>query len=381
MVNLILFVIVGTLAAVFVPHEPFFVKEIVTSHYGDQAVGTSFNYGAVMWATLYFFVAGLLSTVVRFVGPKRVHVITFLGTTPMQQLKTGIRFTLPLPFGWTHAIVPTDVQDMPLKVQVKPKDNLVYHLPVNAQWYVDDALKYAIERNNPRGQLENLLTATVRTAGNERTLFEMYGAKDEVKVHAENTVSKELASFGVALKEIVVQDPDLPESTAKKLSAIREAEFTAEAAVKEGEAVYIKKTAYARAEADSMHIKGKGLKNFRLSIAEGNAAAVAVMQGKLAVKWTEETIGEGENATTVKVAKFVPPASAVREGEAIVPEIDITPGEILEFFKVIDGNDAVRDAASQDSTTVVLATGVSAGTGIPASLLDRINKMTTDLVK
>ncbi|MCD5381452.1 MAG: hypothetical protein LR008_02655 [Candidatus Pacebacteria bacterium] len=368
MVNFIFYVIVGAVFAFYQPFEPLMVTMVDRQGYSS----TVLNHSAILWTGISFLGGMFIASVVRFVRPKRVHVITLLGTTPVQKLQTGIRFTLPWPFGYTHRVVPTDVQDMPIKVQVKPSDNLVYHLPVNAQWYVMDAMKFAIERDNPEGQAENLLTAAIRKAANNMTLFEMYGDKDSVQSATQETVSEELKSFGIAIKELVVQDPDLPESTATKLSAIREAELDKDAATHEAEAKYVRMVGSARAEAESTRLKGSALANFRLLIAEGNAAAIAVMQGKLSVAWEDETIGEGDNVETIKVAKFVKPDGT--DGVDI-PTIDVSPEMILEFFKVVDSNDAIRDASANPGTTVVLSTGASAETGIPASLLNSLNEI------
>lgn len=369
MINLVFYIIVGALFAYYQPFAAMYVEG--TNRYGEPAM--LFNNAFYGWTAASFVFGMFVASVVRFVGPKRVHVITLLGTKPIQQLETGLRITLPWPFGYTHKVVSTDVQDLPIMAQVKPKDNLVYDLPVNAQWYVTDALKFAIERNNPKGQLENLLTAAIRGAASKLTLFEVYDDKDEVQKHADEAVKVELASFGVAIKELVVQDPHLPDSTAKRLSAIREAEFDKEAAAHEAEAVFIRMVGQARAEAESTRLKGSALSNFRLLIAEGNAASVAVMQGKLGLTWVEEKVGEGDEQTTVKKPKFVKPEDV--EGGVAIPEIDIAPELVLEFFKVVDGNDAIRDAAAKPGTTVVLATGATAEAGLPAALMDQITHL------
>jgi len=371
MVNIFFYVLVGSLVAYFHPFGGDVISS--TAYPYSRDIDQSFNGGAFFVSCGMFIVGMIIASVVRFIAPKRVHIITLLGTKPIQQLNTGVNFTLPWPFGYTHAIVPTDVQDMPIEVQVKPKDNLVYNLPVNVQWFVFDALLYAIERNNPQGQAENILTAAIRKAANSMTLFDMYEDKDQVQKHAEDAVSAELASMGIRIQEIVVQDPDLPGSTATKLSAIREAELDKEAAIQEALATFERMVGAAKAEAASTRLKGAAVANLRLLIAEGNAAAVAVMQGKLAISWEDETVGEGKDATTIKVARFVQPE--VIGGVASIPEIDIDPSVILEFFKIVDSNDAIRDAAAHGNT-VVLSTGSNSdtGTGMSAATFEKLIK-------
>ncbi len=361
--SLAFYITAGVLFACF---QPFIASPL--ENYSNNGYVASL----ILHYTTMFFVGMILASVVRFVAPKRAHVITFLGTTPIHVLDTGIKFTLPWPLGYTHSVVSTDIQDMPIKIQVKPKDNLVYMLPVNVQWYVTDPMLYALERKNPNGQAENLLTAAIRSAASSLTLFQMYNDKDTVQSESQNTVGKELLSFGIKIKEIVVQDPHLPESTARKLSAIREAEFDKQAATEEALAIYERLVGKARAEAESTRLKGAALANFRLLIAEGNAAAIAVMQGKLTITWADETIGEGDSATTIKIAKFIKPKADV-DGINI-PEIDISPEVILDFFKVVDGNDAIRDAAASGNT-VVISTNTNSGDGIPAALLKKLDQL------
>jgi len=150
--------------------------------------------------------------------------------------------------------------------------------------------------------------------------------------------------------DLVIDDPELPQTTQTALNGIREAEWGRRAAEHEAEAQRVRMVGEARAEAESTLLKAKALAGFRMEIAEGNAAAIAVMQGKIGLRWTERTIGEGESAQKVKTPVYVD-----RDGNPTPPpEIDMPPEVILDFFKVIDGNDAIRDAAAKPGTTILL---------------------------
>lgn len=361
-INQIYRIIVGI---VFVYYQPFATMYVTDDRW------THFNYGWVPFALAAFALGVSIASIVRFVGPKQAMVITLFGTRPIGVLGTGIKLTLPTPIGYAHRVVNTDVHDLPIKAQVKSADDVVYVLPANAQWFVQDPLLYAFERNNPDGQTENMLTSAMRTSANKRTLQETYGDKDEIQVDTLDATRDKLASFGVAMRELVIQDPHLSETTAKRLSAVREAELDRQAATHEAEAVFTRMVGHARAEAESTRLKGAALASFRLLIAEGNAAALAVMQGKLAIKWSEETTGEGEAAVTVKKMKFVKPTDG--EEGVQVPEIDISPEAILEFFKVVDGNDAIRDAAGKGATVVLGASASGQGQiGVSAAILENL---------
>ena len=348
MMQFLLFSIVGGLFAFFFPSGHLF---------GDA---NYVNVSTAVSTAKWFVIGGFLSTAVRFVAPKREHIITLLGTIVIQSLKTGIRLTLPWPLGWTHSIVHTDVRSKKVKVQIKSKDNLVFLLPVTIQSKVIDATRYAIERDNPDQQMENLTVAAVRAAGNAMEFQAIFDDKQHVKAEADKGIGDQLKSFGLEIVELVVEDPELPESIAKALNSIREAEYDRQAAINQAHATYERMVGEARAEAESTRLKGIALSGFRMQIAEGNAAAIAVMQGKLAVVWEDKTIGEGENAKTVKVAKFVKPES-VKNTHGEIPEVEIDPRTILEFFKVVDSNDAIRDAASKPGTVIVAPAGGSGG--------------------
>ncbi len=336
---------IGLIAAIFLPHGTY-----VDGPYGD------IDPSAFLWTGVWFLVGMFAGSIVRFVGPKREHVITLLGTMVIQVLRTGIRLTLPWPFGWTHQIVSTEVRANKVKVQIKSKDNLVFNLPVTIQHRVTDGLKYAIERKNPDEQMVNLAVAAVRGAGNTMEFQAIYDDKQHVKVMADEAIAGQLSSFGMEIVELVIEDPELPQSLSDSLNSIREAEYKRQAAINEAKATYEKMVGEARAETESLRLKGAGVASFRLLVAEGNAAAVAVMQGKLEVKWTEETVGEGADATKVKIPKFVDPQT---KQEKKIEELDLDPRVILEFFKVIDSNDAIRDAASKPGTVIIAPAGGS----------------------
>lgn len=346
--NVILFLLVGALAAFFTGATSLF------NEYGEL------NIVGLVLTTLAFFAGGLLSTVVRFVPPKTEIIITFLGTKPIQQLKTGIALTLPWPFGWTHDVISTEVRASKIKVQIKSKDNIVFNLPVTIQHVVENAMSYAIERENPDSQMENLAIASIRATGNGMEFQAIYDDKDKIRDGVVTHIAPSLATFGMKIVELVVEDPELHDSTATALNKIREAEYDRQAAVHTAEAMYIKMVGEARAEAESTRLKGIALSGFRMQIAEGNAAAIAVMQGKLAVQWVDQEIGEGANKQTVKVAKFIDPKVAQQEAGGIaIPEVTIDPNVILDFFKVVDSNDAIRDAANKPGTVIVAPAGGS----------------------
>jgi regulator of protease activity HflC (stomatin/prohibitin superfamily) len=349
---------IGVIAAIFLPHGNYL------NEFGDLDIS------AVGWTILWFAVGMFVGSIVRFVGPKREHVITLLGTMVIQVLKTGIRLTLPWPLGWTHQVVSTEVRAHKVKVQIKSKDNLVFQLPSTIQHRVQDGLKYAIEREDPDQQMVNLSVAAIRAAGNSMEFQSIYDDKQHIQKMAEEAIAAQLASFGMEIVELVIEDPELPQSLADSLNGIREAEYARQAAVNLAEATFVRMVGEARAETESLRLKGTGVANFRLLVAEGNAAAIAVMQGKLDVEWTEETIGEGAEARTIKKPKFVDP---VTKEEKPIEALELDPKSILDFFKVIDSNDAIRDAASKPGTVIVAPAGGSQDLSSIVAMLQGLN--------
>jgi regulator of protease activity HflC (stomatin/prohibitin superfamily) len=287
---------------------------------------------------------------VHFVPPKRVHVITLLGTKPIAMLKTGIHFTIPRPFAVTSAVIPTDVIAQKVQVQIKSQDNLVFELPATIQFRVTNAMRFAFERDEPVSQMINLVVAALRSAANRLAFQDIYNDKSFIQQEVETTVSEHLSSFGLKIVDLVIDDPELPSSTRNALNGIREAEWSRRAAEHEAEATRVKMVGAARAEAESTLLKAKAIAGFRMEIAEGNAASIAVMQGRIGVEWVESTIGEGETAQQVKTPVYVD-----RNGNPTMPpEMDMSPEAILEFFKMIDANEAIRDASAGKGTVILM---------------------------
>ena len=301
-------------------------------------------------AVIVAAVAVLVMACIHFVPPKRVHVITMLGTKPIAMLETGVHFTIPRPFAVTSAVIPTDVIAEKVQVQIKSADNLVFELPATLQFQVTNAMRFAFERSEPVAQMVNLVVAALRSAANRMEFQEIYDDKSAIQAEVEETVSGHLDSFGVRIVDLVIDDPELPMTTQVALNGIREAEWGRRAAEHEAEATRVRMVGEARAEAESTLLKAKAIAGFRMEIAEGNAASIAVMQGRIGVKWVERTIGEGPGAQKVKT-----PAYVDRDGNPTMPPpLDLPPEVILDFFKVLDGNEAIRDAAARPGTVILM---------------------------
>lgn len=294
----------------------------------------------------------LVLACIHFVPPKRVHVITFLGTNPIAMLETGVHFTIPRPFAVTSAVIPTDVIAQKVQVQIKSQDNLVFELPATLQFQVTNAMRFAFERDEPISQMVNLVVAALRSAANRMEFQEIYDDKITIQQDVESTVAEHLMSFGVKIVDLVIDDPELPVSTQTALNNIREAEWGRRAAEHEAEATRVTMVGAAKAEAESTLLKAKAIAGFRMEIAEGNAASIAVMQGKIGVRWVERTIGEGETAQKIKTATYVD-----RDGHPTVPpELDLPAEVILDFFKILDGNETIRDSAKAPGSVIMLPT-------------------------
>ncbi len=292
----------------------------------------------------------LVLACIHFVPPKRVHVITFLGTNPIAMLETGVHFTIPRPLAVTSAVIPTDVIAQKVQVQIKSQDNLVFELPATLQFQVTNAMRFAFERDEPVAQMVNLVVAALRGAANRMEFQEIYDDKITIQQEVEATVAEHLQSFGVRIVDLVIDDPELPLSTQTALNNIREAEWGRRAAEHEADATRVRMVGAARAEAESTLLKAKAIAGFRMEIAEGNAASIAVMQGKIGVRWVEKTIGEGESAQKVKTPTYVD-----REGTPTAPpEMDLPAEVILDFFKVLDSNETIRDASKNDGSLIML---------------------------
>ena len=139
---------------------------------------------------------------VHFVPPKRVHVITFLGTNPIAMLETGVHFTIPRPFAVTSAVIPTDVIAQKVQVQIKSQDNLVFELPATLQFQVTNAMRFAFERDEPVAQMVNLVVAALRGAANRMEFQEIYDDKITIQQEVEATVAEHLHGFGVKIVDL-----------------------------------------------------------------------------------------------------------------------------------------------------------------------------------
>jgi len=316
--------------------------------YSSTTQGDIFS-GSILLSVTAFISVAILFTAIRFVPQKHEMVTNFLGTKFHKTFKAGIHITLPWPLVMVEHMTDLRVQTPdPEKVEVKTSDNMVFHLPFIMNWRVLDAEKFVYSSEDPRARMMAVVQENLVSTVEKRSMEEVYSKRIDIKQDVIGKTRESLENMGLEIVELGIQDPQLDTETKAKMNSVRNAQFSLEAAQFEAQAKIVE-----------MRGKGQAAAAFRLSAAEGNAAAMAVMQGKAAVTWKEAKDEDGRNVISYKI---INPADA-EEGDFVIPTVDMKYDDILQFLSVMDGNDAIRDAAA--SGALALGGGHGGSVAIP----------------
>ena len=210
------------------------------------------------------------------------------------------------------------IQQIEAKAEIKTSGNEFMTLPVTVLYRVipERAHDAYYEVDDPEAAIEALIQNEVKSTASGMSLQEIFDSRDRIRLAVEETLTDKLASYGYEVDEVVIDNPIVPKALMTAFNDVTAATQRQRAATADAEALRIKMVGEANAEAESTEIKADAIVNFRNTIAEGNAEAIQKMT-------------EGTN---------------------------LSHSAILDYFTVVDNNDAVRDAASKGAT-IVVATG------------------------
>lgn len=265
---------------------------------------------------LGFVVLVMLAASVRIIRHKEAAVIERLGRYNRTS-QAGLRVLIPFIERIAERV---DLQILRVEVEadIKTSGNEFMTLPVTVLYRAipDRAHDAFYEVEEPEEAIASLVQNEVKSTASGMTLQEIFDSRDRIKDAVEETLTEKLAGYGYEAKEVVIDNPEVPEELEAAFNNVTVAEQSQKAATAEAEALRIKMEGEARAEAASLKIKGEAINAFRSTIAEGNAVAV--------IKMTEGT--------------------------------NVSHSAAFDYLATIDRHDAIRDAAAKGAI-VVVATG------------------------
>jgi len=249
---------------------------------------------------------------------KTSKILTMFGKY-YKSTKYGLSMKPPWPFVVQRKTMDLAIHEIKDRVTIKSSDNAFLSLPWSLQYRViPSKVKEAYyELDDPVDQMTSYMLNTLRGQASQITMSELFKSNESFEQVAQELLSEKFAKYGYEIVNVLVDDPmpsdEVRASFDRVIASLREKE----AAVNIAESLKIKMVGEAKAEGESLKIKGEAFKKFRQDIAEGNSEAIELMLKDL-------------------------------------PDQSIRSIDVLEFFAGVDLRDAIRDASKGAGNLVVI---------------------------
>ena len=272
---------------------------------------------ALFFILLAFF--GLLVLFVLFgsfftVSTAEVAVITRFGKF-LRTAEPGLNWKSPF-FDSVAGIVSLRVNQLPLTMETKTKDNVFVTIPISVQNRVRPEKVYDAyyKLSDPEAQIKSYVEQVILGHVPGMTLDEVFASQSSIAAAVKQELDADMAGFGYEIVNVLVTDivPDAKVKSA--MNDINAAQREQVAANARGEAEKILVVKKAEAEAESKALQGQGIANQRKAIIEGlqvsieqfqkvveGASAREVMQLVMVTQYfdTLKSIGENDKTNTL----------------------------------------------------------------------------------
>jgi regulator of protease activity HflC (stomatin/prohibitin superfamily) len=235
-----------------------------------------------MLSILFFIAAAVLvsaiiySTVV-FTPENHYSFITMFGKY-RKTLKSGLGFKIPF-ITRVDAVVFLGLQTQVVNLSLKTKDQVTVDLDLNIIYSISidvlEAYKSVYNIENLNKTLRQVATNASIPVANGIELEDVYNAKEEITNAAKSALVLFFESdFGVVFKDVLSDEPKLPDEVEQQANAVVAAKRGKDAAQYNADRIRIEKIGEAEADGESVKIRMEMLGAAREGYAEKSALAV-----------------------------------------------------------------------------------------------------------
>jgi regulator of protease activity HflC (stomatin/prohibitin superfamily) len=268
---------------------------------------------AVLAVFLLYVLFGSFFTV----NTAEVAVITRFGRF-LRIAQPGLNWKSPF-FDTLAGTVSLRVNQLPLTMETKTKDNVFVTIPISVQNRVRPEKVYDAfyKLSDPDAQIKSYVEQVILGHVPGMTLDEVFASQSSIAAAVKQELDSDMAAFGYEIVNVLVTDivPDAKVKSA--MNDINAAQREQVAANARGEADKILVVKKAEAEAESKALQGQGIANQRKAIIEGlqtsieqfqkvveGASAREVMQLVMVTQYfdTLKSIGESDKSNTLFLA-------------------------------------------------------------------------------
>ena len=181
------------------------------------------------------------------------------------------------------------IQQLEVPVETKTNDNVIVNVSIAVQYKVppDNVEKAFYQLDDPEGQIESYVLASVRGEVPKMKLDDLYENKDQVAGAVEVELKESMAAFGYQIVIALVTDISPDDKVKAAMNDINAAVREREAATARGDANKVIMIKAAEAEAASKQLQGEGIANERRAIAAGIKDSVEMLRAAAGVEASE----------------------------------------------------------------------------------------------
>lgn len=231
----------------------------------------------------------------------------------------GLSLKLPFPFVVQEAEVELSVQQLKGDVTVKSSDNAFLTIPWALQYKVmkNKVKESYYELDDPTKQMKAYILNALRGEASNLTMEDLFKSNESFEKVVNNTLSEKFDKYGYEIVNVLVDDPQPSDELKDSFDRVIASKREKEAAQNEADAAKIKMIGEAKAEGESLKIKGEAFKDFRKAIAEGNSESISLF------------------------------LSDIKDGS-------LKASDVLDFFSGVDLRDAIRDASKNKGNMIIV---------------------------
>jgi regulator of protease activity HflC (stomatin/prohibitin superfamily) len=248
------------------------------------------------------------------VNTAEVAILTRFGKF-LRTAEPGLNWKSPF-FDSVAGMVSLRVNQLPLTMETKTRDNVFVTIPISVQNRVRPEKVYDAyyKLSDPEAQIKSYVEQVILGHVPGMTLDEVFASQSSIAAAVKQELDADMAGFGYEIVNVLVTDivPDAKVKSA--MNDINAAQREQVAANARGEAEKILVVKKAEAEAESKALQGQGIANQRKAIIEGlqvsieqfqkvveGASAKEVMQLVMVTQYfdTLKSIGENDKTNTL----------------------------------------------------------------------------------
>lgn len=220
-------------------------------------------------------------------------VVAGFGGQFKRATRAGGSWKLPVPLETVAYTADLTLQVTDFQVNVKTKDDNFIDLPIEIHYEITDPIKAArlpdIDRR--KQVMQNLAQNVIRSHYADGDIQAVYTSRNEMAEAVRTELQKNMEDYGLAIRDVLVENPILPADLQKALQSVVIADRNLEASRKSAEAEKVKLVAKAEGEQALLTAQAAGERARLLAQAEGEGA-IAVAKAE-AEKKARTLLGEG----------------------------------------------------------------------------------------